>query len=122
MGAGRGRVCGIGEEVGLVGEEVGFVGEEDEVGGGVFGEEAVEFLLLGEEGGGGVEEPDYNTRFLHAVACSLYADVLHYVVRLTESGSVNEAVEDTVNLDGVLDGVAGGAGNVTHNGFVIVEQ
>ena len=59
---------------------------------------------------------------LNGLIGALYADTLQLVVGLAYAGGVDEAEEGAVDVEGVLDGVAGGAGDVRHDGAFVLEQ
>jgi hypothetical protein len=69
-----------------------------------------------------VDYPDDNTRFLYGLIGAFDTYLLYLVSGLAYAGSVDETEGDALDINRILNGVAGGAVNVGNDGTVFVEQ
>ena len=101
---------------GRSGDEVGLV--EDEKGGGV-GDPGDEVRV---EGQGGVVDVEDDAGRGDGSAGAVDTDAFHSVGAGTQAGCVDEAEEVVAQVQGLLDGVAGGAWHVADDGAVVAQQ
>ena len=68
-----------------------------------------------------VNQPKHDAGFLDSGICAGDTYLLYLVLGLSDTSCIDKAEGDTVDIDGVLDGVTGGTMNVAHNGAIILQ-
>ena len=63
-----------------------------------------------------------NKRVVVGTSAAFNAELFHGIFRLPKPGRVDQSEGDAVQCEHSFHGVAGGAGDVAHNGTVVVEQ